>query len=144
MGVWHKRIAIPKRVATSEKPPVTEIQPGLTFSSPGTTTTITSAAAKASPPSPSAVASVALKKCSPLLTAILSSNLDMARLLVGAGAKLEVRSGPAGLTPLHRVVDGGNVDATLALLDLGADLFTADLRQRGLLHTAVTAATRVW
>ncbi|TLD24987.1 hypothetical protein PspLS_06294 [Pyricularia sp. CBS 133598] len=121
---------------TPQPSPVPDTPTGATFSSPGTTTP-PAPAGEASTPSSSTAALVALERCRPLLTAVLSNNLEMARLLVRAGAKLEVPGGAAGLTPLHRVVDVGSVDATRALLDLGANVLTTDSRRRGLLHTAV-------
>lgn len=73
---------------------------------------------------------------SPLLTAIQLGNLQIIRLLVRSGAKVDVPD-ENGLTALHLAVKKGHLSMVRVLLDLGADVLTTDVNGRGLLHTAV-------
>lgn len=72
----------------------------------------------------------------PLLTAITLGNLEVARLLLRSGAKLDVLD-PSGKTVLHCAVEEGDARLVAGLLELGTDVLTRDFSGRGVLHTAV-------
>ncbi|KAH8748466.1 ankyrin repeat-containing domain protein [Diaporthe sp. PMI_573] len=72
----------------------------------------------------------------PVLTAIQLGNLQIARLLVQYGAKIDVPD-QSGATPLHQAVKQGRIDTVRGLLDLGANVLTRDANDSSLLHTAI-------
>jgi ankyrin repeat protein len=72
----------------------------------------------------------------PVLTAIQLGNLQIARLLVQYGAKIDVPD-QSGATPLHQAVKQGRIDIVRGLLDLGANVLTRDANDTSLLHTAI-------
>lgn len=57
----------------------------------------------------------------PLHIAASKGNLELVRVLVGAGAFVDARSG-SGRTPLHLACARGHAEAMCALLDAGADV----------------------
>jgi ankyrin repeat protein len=73
-----------------------------------------------------------------LFTAIALGNLDMARMLVSAGAKIDIPDSH-GNTLLHRSIQRGDVAATCTLLDLGANALKTNAAGIGSLHMAVEA-----
>jgi len=68
------------------------------------------------PRSNSSGLSVKGESSSPLLTAIYLGNIEIARLLISAGAKIDT-SDEHGNTPLHVAIEAGNVDMIRMLLD---------------------------
>ncbi|KAI1664096.1 Ankyrin repeat domain protein [Pyrenophora tritici-repentis] len=74
---------------------------------------------------------------SPLYTAISLGNMDMARLLVRSGAKLDLPD-RNGDTLLHHCIQRGDVTTSSALLDLGANVLHTTAGGRTPLHLAVT------
>ncbi|KAF1351552.1 ankyrin [Lizonia empirigonia] len=74
---------------------------------------------------------------SPLYTAISLGNMDMARLLVRSGAKLDLPD-RNGDTLLHHCVRRGDVTTSSALLDLGANVLHTTAGGRTPLHLAVS------
>lgn len=73
---------------------------------------------------------------SPLLTAISLGNIEIARLLVRSGARVDDPDS-TGKTALFRAVENGDTQVAMALLDLGADVFVRDSTGSGMLHTAI-------
>jgi hypothetical protein len=74
---------------------------------------------------------------SPLYTAISLGNMDMARLLISSGAKLDVPD-RNGDTLLHHCVRRGDIVLSSALLDLGANVLHTTAGGRTPLHLAVS------
>ncbi|KAL7778135.1 hypothetical protein CFE70_004811 [Pyrenophora teres f. teres 0-1] len=74
---------------------------------------------------------------SPLYTAISLGNMEMARLLVRSGAKLDLPD-RNGDTLLHHCVRRGDVTTSSALLDLGANILHTTAGGRTPLHLAVS------
>lgn len=74
----------------------------------------------------------------PLLTAISMGNLEIARLLIQAGAKLDIADS-TGNTPLHRAVKRGDVSTVTSLLEVGADVLKLSGEGSSPLHMAVEA-----
>ncbi|CAI6312148.1 unnamed protein product [Periconia digitata] len=74
---------------------------------------------------------------SPLYTAITLGNIEMARLLVRSGAKLDLPD-RNGDTWLHHCVRRGDITTASAILDLGANILHTTAGGRTPLHLAVT------
>ncbi|KAM5350429.1 hypothetical protein ACJ41O_006934 [Fusarium nematophilum] len=72
----------------------------------------------------------------PVLTAISRGKLDIARLLITSGAKIDVPD-MHGKTHLHLAVERSDVRMARSLLELGADALAADMTGMGALHMAV-------
>ncbi|GAP87068.1 putative ankyrin repeat protein [Rosellinia necatrix] len=79
---------------------------------------------------------VAGESCSPLFTAISLGNFEMAKMLVAAGAKIDIPDSH-GNTPLHQCIQQGDAGATCALLGLGANILKTNSAGDGPLHMAV-------
>ncbi|KAI8628155.1 ankyrin repeat-containing domain protein [Xylariaceae sp. FL1651] len=81
---------------------------------------------------------VGSESSSPLFTAISLGNFEMARMLVAAGAKIDVPD-THGNTALHQCIQRGDINATRTLLDLGASILKTNSSGLGSLHMAVEA-----
>ncbi|KAI1146565.1 ankyrin repeat-containing domain protein [Nemania diffusa] len=88
------------------------------------------------PPLSSLSLNVSGESSSPLFTAISLGNFEMAKILVAAGAKIDIPD-PHGNTPLHQCIQQGDTGATRTLLDLGANILKTNSAGVGPLHMAV-------
>ncbi|KAI9671342.1 MAG: Ankyrin-2 [Alyxoria varia] len=71
--------------------------------------------------------------------AIKRRNLQLVRMMLGAGANVEARDdGPRGRTPLQHAAESGDIDIVHALLEAGADVNSPPAEDRGV--TALQAA----
>ncbi|GKU05949.1 hypothetical protein FLAG1_08954 [Fusarium langsethiae] len=66
-----------------------------------------------------------LESKTPVMTAISRGKLDIARLLIGSGAKIDVPD-MHGKTNLHYAVQRGDIRMAQSLLELGANVTTTD------------------
>jgi 26S proteasome non-ATPase regulatory subunit 10 len=66
-----------------------------------------------------------------------ASTGDVARVLLAAGATVDVASGPTGGRPLHQASRRGYVSLAQALLDHGATIDTRDAKEQTTLRRAV-------
>lgn len=57
----------------------------------------------------------------PIHSAVAGNYIDIARVLIGNGAQVNVKQ-QAGLTPLHSAAQNGNTDMLILLLEHGADV----------------------
>lgn len=71
----------------------------------------------------------------PLFTAISRGNLEIARLLLRSGARIDIPD-QGGRTALHSAAERGDTDMVKSLLELGADGTLADTRGASALHIA--------
>ena len=79
------------------------------------------------------------RKCGPLSQAALGGHVDVARLLLGQGARLDAADAQHGHTPLHLAAMSDQVDVVHALLAAGAARAPASARARTPLHEACAA-----
>ncbi|TDZ39282.1 Apicidin F cluster transcription factor apf2 [Colletotrichum spinosum] len=77
----------------------------------------------------------AAAESTPLLTAVMRGNVEIARLLINNGGNVDCKK--AGKTALHMAVEGGDTVASRTLLDLGADITLADDEGMTVVHKAV-------
>jgi ankyrin len=73
----------------------------------------------------------------PLLLAAESGNLEIARLLLGAGTPVDAPTSK-GRTPLHGAVESGNVEMVRLLLHFGASIAPQSRSEDPPLHLAIT------
>ncbi len=57
----------------------------------------------------------------PLHSAVAANNLDITKILLEAGAEVNIRQ-QAGFTPLHAAAQHGNIEMLILLLEAGADV----------------------
>ncbi|KAF6814066.1 ankyrin repeat protein [Colletotrichum sojae] len=72
----------------------------------------------------------------PLLSAVMRGNLEIARLLIKGGGKVDAKN-RSGKTALHFAVERGDTVATRTLLDLGADITIPDSSGTSVFHRAI-------
>ena len=72
-----------------------------------------------------------------LMTAARNGHLDICRLLIDKGAKVDAR-GNCGWTPLHWAADQGHVEIVRLLCDHGADVEARGSGEQRPLHFAVS------
>ncbi|KAH7173140.1 ankyrin repeat-containing domain protein [Fusarium flagelliforme] len=77
-----------------------------------------------------------LESKTPVMTAISRGKLDIARLLIGSGAKIDVPD-VHGKTNLHYAVQRGDAKIAQSLLELGANVMATDKAGMTALHMAV-------
>ncbi|KAF9873682.1 ankyrin repeat protein [Colletotrichum karsti] len=75
-------------------------------------------------------------ECTPLLSAVMRGNLEIARLLIKSGGKVDGKN-RSGKTALHLAVERGDTVATRTLLDLGADITIPDDSGTSVFHRAI-------
>nr|ACZ66248.1 APS2 [Fusarium incarnatum] len=80
--------------------------------------------------------SPSLESKTPMMTAFYPGKLDIARLLIGSGAKIDVPDGH-GKTNLHYAVQRGDAKIAQSLLELGANVMATDQAGMTALHMAV-------
>jgi ankyrin repeat protein/L-ascorbate metabolism protein UlaG (beta-lactamase superfamily) len=79
----------------------------------------------------------------PLHCAVQSGNVDIVKLLVERGAKINVQD-EDGMTPLHSAIREGNQDIAMYILDKGAEIDMRDVRfSRTELHTAAITGQKM-
>jgi cytochrome c len=71
-----------------------------------------------------------------LHTAAANGRLEVAEILISAGARINDRAGMLRATPLHMAVLGGNTDLAALLLAKGADIDARDGSRNTPLHVA--------
>ncbi|KAK1590724.1 ankyrin repeat-containing domain protein [Colletotrichum navitas] len=74
--------------------------------------------------------------CTPLLSAVTRGNLEIARMLINNGCKVDAKS-RSGKTALHLAVERGDTAAARTLLDLGADITILDESGMSVFHRAI-------
>ncbi|KAK2062055.1 ankyrin, partial [Colletotrichum caudatum] len=72
----------------------------------------------------------------PLLSAVMRGNLEIARLLIKSGGKVDGKS-RSGKTALHLAVERGDTVAARTLLDLGADITIREDSGMSVFHRAI-------
>ncbi|KAG8664406.1 Transcription factor fpaps2 [Fusarium poae] len=77
-----------------------------------------------------------LESKTPVMTAISRGKLDIARLLIGSGAKIDVPD-RHGKTNLHYAAQKGDAQVAQSLLELGANIMATDTAGMTALHMAV-------
>ncbi|KAF4976723.1 hypothetical protein FZEAL_6638 [Fusarium zealandicum] len=92
------------------------------------------AAAGVSPSS--STGSAPVEPRTPVMTAISRGKLEIARLLIRSGAKIDVPD-LHGRTHLHLAIERGDFGMARSLLELGADALATDTRGMAALHMAV-------
>ncbi|KAF5492838.1 Apicidin F cluster transcription factor apf2 [Colletotrichum fructicola] len=75
-------------------------------------------------------------ECTPLLSAVMRGNLEIARLLIKSGGKVDSKN-KSGKTALHLAVERGDTVAARTLLDLGADITLPDDSGTSVFHRAI-------
>ncbi|KAF0317962.1 ankyrin repeat protein [Colletotrichum asianum] len=75
-------------------------------------------------------------ECTPLLGAVMRGNLEIARLLIKSGGKVDSKN-KSGKTALHLAVERGDTVAARTLLDLGADITLPDDSGTSVFHRAI-------
>ncbi|KAK2010057.1 ankyrin [Colletotrichum eremochloae] len=74
--------------------------------------------------------------CTPLLSAVMRGNLEIARMLINNGCKVDAKT-RSGKTALHLAVERGDTAAARTLLDLGADITILDDSGVSVFHRAI-------
>ncbi|XP_018907926.2 uncharacterized protein [Bemisia tabaci] len=73
----------------------------------------------------------------PIFLAIFNENLRIVKMMVQAGADLNVKA-KFNMTPLCCAVETGNINMVTRLLDLGANIEAKDEKNNSLVHTAAS------
>ncbi|KAH0440467.1 ankyrin repeat protein [Colletotrichum camelliae] len=108
-----------------------------TVSTPSSLKGLTPSSIASSCSSCSSVASHdATTECTPLLSAVMRGNLEIARLLIKSGGKVDSKN-KSGKTALHLAVEKGDTVAARTLLDLGADITLPDDSGTSVFHRAI-------
>ncbi|KAK2731535.1 ankyrin repeat protein [Colletotrichum kahawae] len=108
-----------------------------TVSTPSSLKGLTPSSIASSCSSCSSVASHdATTECTPLLSAVMRGNLEIARLLIKSGGKVDSKN-KSGKTALHLAVEKGDTVAGRTLLDLGADITLPDDSGTSVFHRAI-------
>jgi ankyrin repeat protein len=70
---------------------------------------------------------------SALMSAVSGDNIEGASILLGAGAKPNIRVGTDGITPLMQAASDGNIEMAKLLVKFGASVRMADKRGYGIM-----------
>ncbi|KAL0935877.1 ankyrin repeat protein [Colletotrichum truncatum] len=77
-----------------------------------------------------------ITECTPLLSAVMRGNIEIARLLIKGGGKVDAKN-QSEKTALHLAVERGDTVAARTLLDLGADITIPDDSGTSVFHRAI-------
>ncbi|XP_056153527.1 ankyrin repeat and SOCS box protein 3-like isoform X2 [Lampris incognitus] len=78
----------------------------------------------------------ALQGCNAMSLAAAKGHVDIVKLLLNAGSKINIKDGE-GLTPLHHAVSNCHLDMVKVLIRKGADVNATNFKHRSCLHDAV-------